>query len=147
MIINGEASSLFEELKDMPGLKDSVMGAIKEDESVVRILKDRTRVIRNNGVPNRGGERRVLKQTTQDVCYNDEQVRRERVTLPKPVAAIDPGARNAIEKDCRLASDQEITNPPAPLFREASAPEYLIKAIPIDTIKSFMEIQLKHDCG
>jgi hypothetical protein len=48
------------------------MGAIKEDESVVRILKDRTRIIRNKGVPNRGGERRVLKQTTQDVCYNDE---------------------------------------------------------------------------
>jgi hypothetical protein len=48
------------------------MGAIMEDESVISILKDRTRVIRNKGVPNRDGERRVLKQTTQNVCHNDE---------------------------------------------------------------------------
>lgn len=61
MVINGKTSSLLEELKDIPGLKNSSAGTIKDDEGVVRILENGTRTVMNKGVPDGGSKRWMLK--------------------------------------------------------------------------------------
>jgi hypothetical protein len=87
---------LLEELKDVLSLGDGISGTVKEDQSVVGVLKNGARFTKNKGVSDRGSKRQVLKQATKDVSNNDKDVRGEGVALTEAISAIDPTPRNAI---------------------------------------------------
>jgi hypothetical protein len=61
VIIDGEARSLFKEFQNAFGLIDCLRRALKEEEGVVRVLKNSTRCIGDEGMLDSIGELRVMK--------------------------------------------------------------------------------------
>jgi hypothetical protein len=61
VVVDGEPSSKFEELKSSFSGNDGIGRTVEEDQSVISVLKNGTRQIRSNGVVNTFGKRRVLE--------------------------------------------------------------------------------------
>lgn len=108
MIINGKASSLLKELKEVLDLKDSLKRVAHEDQRVIGILEHRARITRNQRVRNGGSQGRVPKETMQDVGNNDEKVGKKRVPLLEAFSAVNPTVRDSVEEDNRFSCTQEV---------------------------------------
>lgn len=85
-------------------------------------------------------KRWVLEKTTEDISNNDEEVRGQGVALAEAVTAVDPMPRDAIEENRGFAGIKEIQHPITPIIRKTSAVKNSNKAIPINTIKGFLEV-------
>jgi len=96
VVVNRQTSRIFENLQNLFCLLNSIRRATKKDKSVVGVLKDRARGIGNERVVETGSKGGVMEQTVEDICNNNEEVRRQRVPLTKLVPAIDPSPRNPI---------------------------------------------------
>lgn len=145
MVVDGKPGGLLEKLQDMLGTLNGINRAVEEDQSVVGILKDGARVTGDKGVSDRRGEGGVLEQPTKDISDNNEKVRRNGVTLTEPSPAVDPAPWDAIEEYGSFPTVKEITDPVAPFIRKASTMENAIQAIPVNTVKSFVEVELKNN--
>lgn len=67
--------------------------------------------------------------------------------LPQALTAVDPSSRDAIKKDGGFASLKQLSDPAAPFIRETTAAKDTIEAVPVNAIKSFVEVQLQNDGG
>jgi hypothetical protein len=72
VVVDGETSSKLKHFQDMFRLKDRVMRTMKENKRIVCILKNWTRITRNQGVSKRGGNTRMLKEATENISHNNE---------------------------------------------------------------------------
>ena len=79
----------------------------------------------------------------QHICHEQEQVWRHGVTLPKPTRTLDPRARAAIYQNCSERGLEEFLDPISPLHVEATNLQNSQQEIPVDSVKSFGEIQLE----
>lgn len=140
MVVDGEIGSLLKDLQDMLGLEHSIQGAMKENKHVVGVLKNWTRSIRDKRMIEGSKKRWVLEKMTEDISNNDEEVRGQGVALAEVVTAVDPMPRDTIEENGGFAGIKEIQHPITPIIRKNSIVKNLNKAIPINTIKGFMEV-------
>lgn len=86
---------MLEKLHDIFGTRDSLSRAFEEDQGVISILKNGSRVTGYKGVSDGRGEGGVLKETTKDVSDDDEKVGGNGITLPEPSPTVDPAPRDA----------------------------------------------------
>jgi len=131
----------------MLDLPHTLLASTNEDESVVRILKDGARSIRQNGVCDIVRERSIVQNSTQNIGHNEKEVGGQRIALAEAITTIDPTIGNAVQKDSGFAGGKKGTYPLPPAFREAPALKDSIEAIPIDSVKGFVEVNLKDDGG
>lgn len=136
---------MLEKLQDIFGTRDSLSRAFEEHQGVIGILKNSSRVTGYKGVSDGRGEGGVLKETTKDISDDEEKVGGNGATLPEPSPTVDPVPRDATKEDGSLPAVKEITDLVTPFIRKASAPENVIQTIPVDTIKGFMEVELKNN--
>ena len=129
------------------GMEYSFLGARKEDEGIIGVLKDRARSIGDKRMSKEGGERWVLKKAMKNVSNNDEKIRGQGITLTEVISVVDPTAREAILKDRSFASVKEVKNPITPFVRETSAAKNMSKATPVNTVESFIKIQFEDYSG
>jgi hypothetical protein len=102
MEVYSETSGSREVVESLLEVRDVVGNGTDNDESVVGILQDGTRKVVHKRVeqePFSGGlEEKLLKH----ISYDIEEERRQRVTLSKPPATLDPFARDTVEKNSSL---------------------------------------------
>jgi hypothetical protein len=97
-------------LKNEPQTTGSA-GIGPHDEGIVHVLQDRAR----HPIGERVKEPSVeLDEPLQHVGGDEEEVRRQRVSLPKPTHAADPFPWNAIEHDGRAGGREDHVHPFAP---------------------------------
>jgi hypothetical protein len=82
-----------------------------------------------------------VEKTLKNTSNNYKEVGGERVTLPQGIAASDPLSRDAIKEDGRFSRPQEVKDLATPIGGEATATQDLVEAVPVDRVKSFMEVQ------
>lgn len=121
VVIDGKPRGIFKDLQDTFSLDDGVTGAFKKNKRIVSILKDGTRRIGDKGVNDSMSQGRVMKQTAQEVSNDNEEVGRERVSLPETIPTVNPPPRHTVEEDRGFASGKESMNPFAPPVWEAPA--------------------------
>jgi hypothetical protein len=81
----------------MLSLENSFRGTTKENKSIISVLEDGARGIRDERVEERGGEGGIMEEATENISNNDEEIRGEGVALPKAVAAVDPFSRHPVQ--------------------------------------------------
>lgn len=72
MVIDGQSSGLLEDPQDVLGLSDSSSRALEENQSIVRVLEDRTGGTRDQWMLNVLSKIRMVKQSAEKVSNNDE---------------------------------------------------------------------------
>lgn len=97
MVVDGEASCILENTKNMLSLENSLRGAMKENKSVISVLEDGARSIRDERVEERGGEGGIMEEAAENISNNDEEIRGEGVALPKAVAVVDPFSGHPVQ--------------------------------------------------
>jgi len=86
----------------------------------------------------------LVQQPFQNISNNYEQIRGERISLAEAVPTADPSTGDAVKQDRRFAGTKEIQNPVTPKRGEAAVEKNLDQAIPINRVKSLMEIKLQN---
>ena len=72
VVVDGETSSKLKHFQDLFRLKDGIMRTMKENKRIICILKNRTGITWNQGVPKRGGYARMMKEETKNISHNNE---------------------------------------------------------------------------
>jgi hypothetical protein len=62
----------------------------------------------------------MLEQAAKHVSDDDEEIRRDGVTLTKPLSAVNPASRDAIQEHRGFSRIQQAENPSASLVREST---------------------------
>lgn len=88
----------------------------------------------------------LIEQTLQDVGYDYEEERGERVALSKATFALDPWAGGSIEEYCGFSSEEKRFDPGNPFWGETSNFKNVEKSRPADGIEGFGKIQLDNKC-
>jgi hypothetical protein len=111
-----------------------------DDESVISILENGKWHVRREGVANQAVPPRFTDEVLKDVCHDDEEVWRKRVTLLNPIAATNPVPRDPIEEDRSVSAGKNAGYPLAPAFVEAPSFENGQEAVPVNGIERFSEV-------
>jgi hypothetical protein len=74
--------------------------------------------------------RSIGEKFLEHIGHNNEEVRRDRVTLLKALTAANPVSRHAVEHDSSLAHMEDVRNPSTPFGFKASSTKDGIEACP-----------------
>jgi hypothetical protein len=138
--IDGQAGSGREIIKHLLKIGNMVRDSANDNEGVIGILEDGAGEVIHQGVKEKTREGGDAKHLLKDVSNDVKQEGGERVSLPKPPAALDPASRYAVKENRRLAGVVKEIDPRAPKIREALGPHDAVEGIPADGVKSFAEV-------
>lgn len=88
-----------------------------------------------------------LDHCLQKVDDDEEEVRRQRVTLAKAAMAGDPRPETAVDNHHRLGRHEDVNHPGHPHVRETSSTNDRVEALPTYGIEGFGEIKLEGEYG
>jgi hypothetical protein len=143
MEIDSQPSSGGEVIEDLFEAGSRLPVCFTKDESVIRILKDRARNLRGEGMQEGAFSPGQTDKALENVGDNNEEVGGEGVSLAETIPTSDPVPRNAVKEDCRVPGCQNPFQPGTPPVIETSGSEDLKEAGPVDRIEGLPEVNLK----
>jgi len=105
---------------------------LNNDKGAIGVLEDRACKVMDKRVFKKTSCRSIKNHTLQEVSHNDEEVRREWVTLSQTLPTLDPPGRDAIEENCSLTGLIEEGDPVSPSWRKTFSCKNIIQGFPTD---------------
>jgi hypothetical protein len=144
--IDSEAGCGRELIENSFKVSDMTRDRPNDDESVIRILKDRAGKTIYQRVQEKAVSRSLKEELLKDINNNIKKERRKRIPLMKTATTLDPPGRDAIKKNHSLASVVDKLNPLTPKEGKAFRTKNAVQSIPTNLIKGFAEVRLKNSC-
>jgi hypothetical protein len=146
MIVDGEPSSLLEDLQNVFSLSNGFSSAFEKYEGIICILEHGARGIGNQRMFDDTCQDGMMKKLAKNVSNNNKEVRGDMIPLMKTVPIVNPPPKDAVEEDNCFVGAKKLMDPFAPLIRKVVTPKNTIEAIQVNTVECLVEVKFQNDC-
>jgi len=118
VVVDRKTGCFFKDLQDLFGLGNSFCRTFEKNQGIIGVLENRTGFTMNNRVMDCSSKEGMMQKPAEHISHDNEEIRRQGVTLAETVPAVNPTPWDSIEKNSSFARVEEFPDPTPPKLGE-----------------------------